>query len=314
MKKTVSKILAVLLSVAVVAVMFAGCTKTVTVECTCDCCAGAGGASGDSSFKPVDTFKANGKSDADCSSKPSSKEDIIALYTAVANATKAAPNQKYQEVQEGAKIAVKTLAFDKSGKALSATMMSVVTKLIDSFSPKPITKNITVSGGKVTEETCEREGKSVDADDVGAAVKDLLPIANSEAMCTLTADEVSEATCEEDGNFWKITFTLAEDQFSFVDNKNTPETMASHAMFTLRAQDLITNFGGAAAITGADLQYKPTLVAYVDPNSGYLAALATYLDIYGHVTGRVDTMNIGGINGDLDKTTYYSSYYWESIG
>jgi hypothetical protein len=246
---------------------------------------------------------------------PSSKDDILALYNDVANATKAAQNMKYKEINEGAKIAVQTLVFDKSGKELSSTMMSAVQKLIDSFSPKPVTKEITVSGGKVTEETAERDGKEIDAEDIGTAVVDMLPARDETEASLLTSDDVADATIEQDGDYWKVTLTIADSEFSFVDSTNTPETSAGKVMSTLEAGDLITNFGDSAAITSADLTYKAaTVVALIDPNSGYLVTLGTYLDIYGHVTGQVDLLNIGGINGELDKTTYYVTYYWESIG
>ena len=319
MKKTIAKIVAILLSVSIVVAAFAGCTRQVTIECTCDCCQNAAGGdaanAGGSGLVAKDNFTANGKSGVDCSKMPSSKADILALYNNVANATKHAKNMKYQEVNEGAKIAVETIVFDKNGKELSAPMMSAVQKLIDQFSPKPITKDVTVENSKVTAETCTQEEKEVEAKDVGAALETMLPIKDSADMSTLKEDEVADAKIEEDGNFWKVTITVADSEFEFVDNKTTPDTFAAHGMYTLQAKDLITSFGGSAAINTAKLTYKgATIVALIDPNSGYLAALGTYLDIYGHVTGQVDLLNIGGINGDLAKTTYYSSYYWESIG
>lgn len=319
MKKTVTKILAVLLSVAMITGIFAGCTRQVEIQCTCDCCAGAegggAGATDTSSIKALDNFTANGKSGVDCGKMPSSKSDILALYNAVANATKKAANMKYTEINDGAKIAVKTLVLDKSGKALGGPMMSAVQGLIDSFSPKPVTKNVTVAGGKVSEETAQQDGKDIEAKDVGRGMKEMLPPRDMDDGSYLTDADVADATIEQDGDYWKVTLTIADSEFSFVDNKNTPETSAGKVMATLVAADLITDFGGQAAITSADLQYKaPKVVAIIDPNSGYLAALGTYLDIFGHVTGDVKLMKIGGISGDLDKTTYYVSYFWESIG
>ena len=195
MKKTIAKIVAILLSVSIVVAAFAGCTKQVTIECTCDCCQNAAGgdAASGSGLVAKDNFTANGKSGVDCSKMPSSKADILALYNNVANATKHAKNMKYQEINEGAKIAVETIVFDKNGKELSAPMMSAVQKLIDQFSPKPITKNVTVENGKVTAETCTQEEKEVEANDVGEAVEKMLPIKDSADMSTLKEDEVADA-------------------------------------------------------------------------------------------------------------------------
>ena len=100
MKKVISLLLVTLLVVG----CFAGCAKNVTIECTCDCNAQAGGGT------EYTTLKANGNSGVDCSNMPSDKAGILKLFNDVANATKAAPNQKVSKNDPGAKTDITALS------------------------------------------------------------------------------------------------------------------------------------------------------------------------------------------------------------
>ncbi len=300
------KIISLLMVIALVAVCFAGCAKNVTIDCTCDCNAQAGGGAKTAAYN---TLKASGKSGVDCSKLPSSEEDIFNLYKEVANATKAAKDQTVKVTEEGLKIGIDTVSLDKTGEPLSNTMMSVVKKLMDSFAPAPAENEYHFVNG-----TDANGAKTGDGE--ARTTNNTLPVTGTDTMCSLEMKDVKSATIEElDDGYWKVVITINDAPLPLADSKNTPDTPHAHAMVTLKASDLIKDYGGQAQITKADLQFKDTIVqAVIDPASGYLVQLYTGLNVYGTVEGNISLMNIGGLHGTLAKTTAYTTYDWSAIG
>ncbi len=300
------KIISLLMVIALVAVCFAGCAKNVTIDCTCDCNAQAGGGANTSAYNKLN---ASGTSGVDCSKLPSSEEDIFNLYKEVANATKAAKDQTVKVTEEGLKIGIDTLSLDKTGEPLGNTMMSVVQKLIDTFAPAAAENEYHFVNGT------DANGAKTD-DGAAKTTNNTLPVTGTDLMCDLEMTDVKSATIEElsDG-YWKVVITINDASLSLVDSTNTPDTPHAHAMVTLKASDLITDFGGQAQITKAELQFKDSIVqAVIDPASGYLVQLYTGLNVYGNLEGNISLMNIGGLHGTLAKTTSYTTYDWSAIG
>ena len=136
MKKVISLLLVALLVLG----CFAGCAKNVTIECTCDCNAQAGGGSTE-----YTTLKANGNSGVDCSNMPSDTAGILKLFNDVANATKAVPNQKVAKTDPGASTDITALA--TGGKPAGDGTMNTVKGLVKNFAPAGVTANYAFTNG-----------------------------------------------------------------------------------------------------------------------------------------------------------------------
>lgn len=316
MKNHIKQIVALLLVIALVFAL-TGCslfTKTVTVKCTCPGCLAAEEAKDKASNGASVSYtklKANSKSGVDCSklSSSSSTQEVFETYQKIANATKAAKSQTVKVTSEGAKIAVKEIILDKSGKPLGGTMMSIINKLISQFAPPADEKTYKFVDGTDTNGNKDDDGK------IKTAVN-VLPALGEKEMCNLTAADITEAKAEKlDDGYIKISITIKDASFTFKDSTNTPATPHAKCMATMKAGDLVKKFGSAAEISRADLQYKDSVIqAVIDPTSGYIVQLYTGLNIYGNVVGNVTTAGIGGLYGTLDKTTYNTTYNWSEIG
>jgi hypothetical protein len=309
------KVIALLLSISVI-FAFAGCglTKTVTVKCTCPGCLAAEKAQekkDNGSKISYSKLKANGKSGVDCSklSSSSSAQEVFTVYQKVANATKAAKNQSVKVTAEGAKIAVKEIMLDKSGKPLGTTMMSIINKLITQFAPAAQELSYKFVNGTDTNGNKDDKGKV-------KTLIDVLPVSGDKDMCKLTASDITDAKAEKlNDGYYKLTINIKDASFTFKDAANTPETPHSKCMATMKSSDLIKKFGDSAEISSADLQYKDSVIeAIIDPASGYLVQLYTGLNIYGSAVGNVSTAGIGGLHATLDRTTYNTTYNWSEIG
>ena len=160
MKKVISLLLVVLL----VAGCFAGCAQNVTIDCTCDCNAQAGGGT------EYTTLKANSKSGVDCSNMPSDKAGILKLFNDVANATKAAPNQKVSKNDPGAKTDITALS--TGGKPAGDGTMETVKGLVKSFAPAGVTNDYNFANGVDTAVKTE-EGED-------STTKEVLPVSGED--------------------------------------------------------------------------------------------------------------------------------------
>ena len=160
MKKVISLLLVALLAAG----CFAGCAKNVTIDCTCDCNAQAGGGT------EYTTLKANSKSGVDCSNMPSDKAGILKLFNDVANATKAAPNQKVSKNDPGAKTDITALS--TGGKPAGDGTMETVKGLVKSFAPAGVTNDYNFANGVDTAVKTE-EGED-------STTKEVLPVSGED--------------------------------------------------------------------------------------------------------------------------------------
>ena len=189
MKKVISLLLVTLLVVG----CFAGCAKNVTIECTCDCNAQAGGGT------EYTTLKANGNSGVDCSNMPSDKAGILKLFNDVANATKAAPNQKVSKNDPGAKTDITALS--TGGSPAGDGTMETVKGLVKSFAPAGVTSDYNFVNG------VDSAVKDEDGND--STTKEVLPVSGQDYMSALTDADISDATIEKlEDNYWKISITV----------------------------------------------------------------------------------------------------------
>lgn len=292
MKKVISLLLVVLL----VASCFIGCAKNVTIECTCDCNAQAGG--GDAT--KYSELKANSKSGVDCSNMPSDKAAILKLYNDVGNATKAAQNQKVSKTDPGAKTSISDLS--TGGKPASDGTMNTVKGLVGNFAPKGVTADYNFVNG---------EDANVKDDDGNASkLINVLPVGGQEYMSTLTDADISDATIEElEDGYWKITITVNPCQVEFKDPKNNPPTPQAKFTGVMASGDLLGSFG-PAKITHANIDYKDSVAtAVIDPASGYMVQLVHHMDYDMAVEGKMGFALQGTVNVKSDII-----YNWTEIG
>ena len=290
MKKVISLLLVTLLVVG----CFAGCAKNVTIECTCDCNAQAGGGT------EYTTLKANGNSGVDCSNMPSDKAGILKLFNDVANATKAAPNQKVSKNDPGAKTDITALS--TGGSPAGDGTMETVKGLVKNFAPAGVTSDYNFVNG-VDSAVTDEEGND-------STTKEVLPVSGQDYMSALTDADISDATIEKlDDNYWKISITVNPTEIEFTDPENNPETPQAKFTGVMKSSDLLKSFG-PAKITYAKLNYKDSsLTAVIDPTSGYLVQLTHHMDYIIDATGKLGFELQGTINVKSDIV-----YNWSEIG
>ena len=290
MKKVISLLLVVLL----VAGCFAGCAQNVTIDCTCDCNAQAGGGT------EYTTLKANSKSGVDCSNMPSDKAGILKLFNDVANATKAAPNQKVSKNDPGAKTDITALS--TGGKPAGDGTMETVKGLVKSFAPAGVTNDYNFANGVDTAVKTE-EGED-------STTKEVLPVSGQDYMSALTDADIADATIEklEDG-YWKVSITVNPTEVEFTTPDKNPETPQAKFTGVMKSSDLLKSFG-PAKITYAKLNYKDSsLTAVIDPASGYLVQLTHHMDYIIDATGKLGFELQGSVNVKSDII-----YNWSEIG
>ena len=286
MKKVISLLLVVLL----VTGCFAGCAKNVTIDCTCDCNSQIDNAE-------YSKLKANGKSGVDCSNMPGDPAGILKLYNDVANATKAAPNQKLSKNDPGAKTDITALS--TGGSPAGDGTMETVKGLVKSFAPAGVTNDYTFVNG---EDSSVSEGDST--------TKDVLPVSGQDYMSALTDADISDATIEklEDG-YWKLSISVNPCEVEFTDPENNPDTPQAKFTGVMKSSDLLKSFG-PAQITYAKINYKEsTITAIIDPESGYLVQLITHMDYGIDATGKLGFELQGSITVKSDII-----YNWTEIG
>ena len=290
MKKVFSLLLVTLLVVG----CFAGCAKNVTIECTCDCNAQAGGGT------EYTTLKANGNSGVDCSNMPSDKAGILKLFNDVANATKAAPNQKVSKNDPGAKTDITALS--TGGSPAGDGTMETVKGLVKSFAPAGVTSDYNFVNG-VDSAVTDEEGND-------STTKEVLPVSGQDYMSALTDADISDATIEKlDDGYWKISITVNPTEIEFTDPENNPETPQAKFTGVMKSSDLLKSFG-PAKITYAKLNYKDSsLTAVIDPACGYLVQLTHHMDYIIDATGKLGFELQGSINVKSDIV-----YNWSEIG
>lgn len=290
MKKVISLLLVTLLVVG----CFAGCAKNVTIECTCDCNAQAGGGT------EYTTLKANGNSGVDCSNMPSDKAGILKLFNDVANATKAAPNQKVSKNDPGAKTDITALS--TGGSPAGDGTMETVKGLVKSFAPAGVTSDYNFVNG-VDSAVTDEEGND-------STTKEVLPVSGQDYMSALTDADISDATIEKlDDGYWKISITVNPTEIEFTDPENNPETPQAKFTGVMKSSDLLKSFG-PAKITYAKLNYKDSsLTAVIDPACGYLVQLTHHMDYIIDATGKLGFELQGSINVKSDIV-----YNWSEIG
>ncbi len=290
MKKVISLLLVTLLVVG----CFAGCAKNVTIECTCDCNAQAGGGT------EYTTLKANGNSGVDCSNMPSDKAGILKLFNDVANATKAAPNQKVSKNDPGAKTDITALS--TGGSPAGDGTMETVKGLVKNFAPAGVTSDYNFVNGV--------DSAVTDEDGNDSTTKEVLPVSGQDYMSALTDADISDATIEKlDDNYWKISITVNPTEIEFTDPENNPETPQAKFTGVMKSSDLLKSFG-PAKITYAKLNYKDSsLTAVIDPTSGYLVQLTHHMDYIIDATGKLGFELQGTINVKSDIV-----YNWSEIG
>lgn len=290
MKKVISLLLVALL----VAGCFAGCAKNVTIDCTCDCNAQAGGGT------EYTTLKANSKSGVDCSNMPSDKAGILKLFNDVANATKAAPNQKVSKNDPGAKTDITALS--TGGKPAGDGTMETVKGLVKSFAPAGVTNDYNFANGVDTAVKTE-EGED-------STTKEVLPVSGQDYMSALTDADISDATIEKlEDNYWKVSITVNPTEIEFTTPDKNPETPQAKFTGVMKSSDLLKSFG-PAKITYAKINYKDSsLTAVIDPASGYLVQLTHHMDYIIDATGKLGFELQGTINVKSDIT-----YNWSEIG
>ena len=293
------KIVSLLLVVALVAACFVGCAKNVTIDCTCDCNKAGATAKAGAEYQKL---TANGKSGVDCSKMPSDAASVLKLYTEVANATKAVQNQKFDCIDSGAQISINQVTVGDSGKPLSDAFMGTIKNLVKEFAPAEKTTNYEFTNGK---------GK--DAEGKDKALVDAMPVTGAKEACTLADADVAEATCKElDDGYWQIDIKLNATQVKFTDPKKNPEAVPAKCSSCMKSSDLLTSFGGAAEIKGADLDYNNcSLMAVIDPASGYLVQLVTCNDFDAVIKGELAVA--GALQGDAHINSTIT-YNWISIG
>ena len=290
MKKVISLLLVTLLVVG----CFAGCAKNVTIECTCDCNAQAGGGT------EYTTLKANGNSGVDCSNMPSDKAGILKLFNDVANATKAAPNQKVSKNDPGAKTDITALS--TGGSPAGDGTMETVKGLVKSFAPAGVTSDYNFVNGV--------DSAVTDEDGNDSTTKEVLPVSGQDYMSALTDADISDATIEKlDDGYWKISITVNPTEIEFTDPENNPETPQAKFTGVMKSSDLLKSFG-PAKITYAKLNYKDSsLTAVIDPACGYLVQLTHHMDYIIDATGKLGFELQGSINVKSDIV-----YNWSEIG
>ncbi len=290
MKKVISLLLVTLLVVG----CFAGCAKNVTIECTCDCNAQAGGGT------EYTTLKANGNSGVDCSNMPSDKAGILKLFNDVANATKAAPNQKVSKNDPGAKTDITALS--TGGSPAGDGTMETVKGLVKSFAPAGVTSDYNFVNGV--------DSAVTDEDGNDSTTKEVLPVSGQDYMSALTDADISDATIEKlDDGYWKISITVNPTEIEFTDPENNPETPQAKFTGVMKSSDLLKSFG-PAKITYAKLNYKDSsLTAVIDPACGYLVQLTHHMDYMIDATGKLGFELQGSINVKSDIV-----YNWSEIG
>lgn len=290
MKKVISLLLVTLLVVG----CFAGCAKNVTIECTCDCNAQAGGGT------EYTTLKANGNSGVDCSNMPSDKAGILKLFNDVANATKAAPNQKVSKNDPGAKTDITALS--TGGSPAGDGTMETVKGLVKNFAPAGVTSDYNFVNG-VDSAVTDEEGND-------STTKEVLPVSGQDYMSALTDADISDATIEKlDDGYWKISITVNPTEIEFTDPENNPETPQAKFTGVMKSSDLLKSFG-PAKITYAKLNYKDSsLTAVIDPACGYLVQLTHHMDYIIDATGKLGFELQGSINVKSDIV-----YNWSEIG
>ncbi len=290
MKKVISLLLVTLLVVG----CFAGCAKNVTIECTCDCNAQAGGGT------EYTTLKANGNSGVDCSNMPSDKAGILKLFNDVANATKAAPNQKVSKNDPGAKTDITALS--TGGSPAGDGTMETVKGLVKSFAPAGVTSDYNFVNGV--------DSAVTDEDGNDSTTKEVLPVSGQDYMSALTDADISDATIEKlDDNYWKISITVNPTEIEFTDPENNPETPQAKFTGVMKSSDLLKSFG-PAKITYAKINYKDSsLTAVIDPTCGYLVQLTHHMDYMIDATGKLGFELQGSINVKSDIV-----YNWSEIG
>lgn len=290
MKKVISLLLVTLLVVG----CFAGCAKNVTIECTCDCNAQAGGGT------EYTTLKANGNSGVDCSNMPSDKAGILKLFNDVANATKAAPNQKVSKNDPGAKTDITALS--TGGSPAGDGTMETVKGLVKNFAPAGVTSDYNFVNGV--------DSAVTDEDGNDSTTKEVLPVSGQDYMSALTDADISDATIEKlDDGYWKISITVNPTEIEFTDPENNPETPQAKFTGVMKSSDLLKSFG-PAKITYAKLNYKDSsLTAVIDPACGYLVQLTHHMDYIIDATGKLGFELQGSINVKSDIV-----YNWSEIG
>lgn len=290
------KVISLLLVVALVATCFIGCAKNVTIECTCDCNAQAGG--GDAS--QYTTLKANGNSGVDCSNMPSDTAGILKLFNDVGNATKAVQNQKVSKTDPGAKTDITALS--TGGKPAGDGTMSTVKSLVSNFAPAGVTADYTFVNG---------EDANVKNDEGGnSKLIDVLPVGGEEYLSALTEADICDATIEKlDDGYWKISITVNACEVEFTDPNNNPETPQAKFTGVMKSSDLLKSFG-PAKITYAKLNYADSsLTAVIDPASGYLVQLTHHMDYNIDAKGKMGFELEGSVNVKSDII-----YNWSEIG
>lgn len=292
MKKVISLLLVVLL----VASCFIGCAKNVTIECTCDCNAQAGG--GDAS--KYTTLKANSKSGVDCSTMPSDKAAILKLFNDVGNATKAVANQKVSKTDPGAKTDITALS--TGGKPASDGTMNTVKGLVSNFAPAGVTADYNFVNGE--------DANVKDEDGNASKLNEVLPVSGQKYLSALTDADIADAKIEElEDGYWKISITVNPTQVEFKDPNNNPETPQAKFTGVMKSSDLLASFG-PAKITHANINYKDTsLTAVIDPASGYLVQLTHHMDYVIDAEGKMGFALTGSINVKSDII-----YNWSEIG
>ena len=291
MKKVISLLLVAILVVG----CFAGCAKNVTIDCTCDCNAQAGGGSTE-----YTTLKANGNSGVDCSNMPSDKAGILKLFNDVANATKAAANQKVAKTDPGAKTDITALS--TGGKPAGDGTMNTVKGLVKSFAPEGVTAQYNFVNGV--------DSAIKDEDGNDSTTKEVLPVSGQDYMSALTDADISDATIEKlDDGYWKVSITVAPCEVEFTDPNKNPETPQAKFTGVMASSDLLKSFG-PAKITYAKLNYSDSsLTAVIDPASGYLVQLTHHMDYNVDAVGKMGFELQGTINIKSDII-----YNWSEIG
>ena len=291
MKKVVSLLLVALLVVG----CFAGCSREVIIDCTCDCNAQANGGATE-----YTKLKANSKSGVDCSTMPSDKAGILKLFNDVANATKAVPNQKVSKNDPGAKTDITALS--TGGSPAGDGTMNTVKGLVKSFAPAGVTNDYNFVNG-VDSAVKTEEGED-------STAKEVLPVSEQDYMSALTDADISEATIEElEDGYWKVSITVNACQVEFTSPDNNPETPQAKFTGVMKSSDLLKSFG-PAKITYAKINYSDSsLTAVIDPESGYLVQLTHHMDYTIDATGSLGFELQGTINVKSDIV-----YNWSEIG
>ena len=291
MKKVISLLLVALLVLG----CFAGCAKNVTIECTCDCNAQAGGGSTE-----YTTLKANGNSGVDCSNMPSDTAGILKLFNDVANATKAVPNQKVAKTDPGASTDITALA--TGGKPAGDGTMNTVKGLVKNFAPAGVTANYAFTNG-VDAAVKDDDGKD-------SQLKDVLPVSGQDYMSALTEADITDATIEKlDDGYWKVAITVAPCDIEFVTPDKNPETPQAKFTGVMKSSDLLGSFG-PAKITHANIHYTDSsLTAVIDPASGYLVQMTHHMSYTIDAEGKMGFELTGSISVKSDII-----YNWSEIG